>query len=231
MSGRGLPDFFVTLTVYDKWPHVQSTIARGWGAEPTAEEFTDLAGNNTDRQAVGWHSHVWVTAAKKRFNWIMGILCSPDSQLGHVQDYFRKKEYQKRGSVHWHMLFWVKPGTAPEGVVLAEVPRGLDTSHPIAVYLRKVVLQMQMHGKCNSTRYSTGRPLANASMAFHSRFPTTPKNLTTRRFAACTSGVTKKTICSTIQPRACTALGSGTLCSARESTWLPAVLGQVHPQA
>ena len=80
----------------------------------------------------------------------MGILCSPNGPLGHVGDYCWKKEYQKRGAVNWHILFWVKPGTALEGVVLAEVPRGLDTSHPIAVYLWKVVLQMQMHGKCNS---------------------------------------------------------------------------------
>ena len=79
------------------------------------------------------------------------------------------KKYQKRGAVHWHMLFWVKPGTAPKGVVLAEVPRGLDTSHPIAVYLRKVVLQMQMHGKCNSNRCfkgSYGKTLAKCQYGF-----------------------------------------------------------------
>ena len=29
---RGLPDFFVTLSVNDAWPHVQATIRDGWGA-------------------------------------------------------------------------------------------------------------------------------------------------------------------------------------------------------
>ena len=43
VSDRGLPDFFVTLTAHDQWPHVQCTIARGWGAEPTSEEYRDLA--------------------------------------------------------------------------------------------------------------------------------------------------------------------------------------------
>ena len=39
---RGLPDFFVILTAYDCWSHVQSTLAHGWGATPTEEEYIDL---------------------------------------------------------------------------------------------------------------------------------------------------------------------------------------------
>ena len=66
---------------------MQSTIARGWGAEPTAEEYRDLAGNIADRQVVGWHPHVSVMAAEKRFNWIMGILRSPNGPLGHVDSF------------------------------------------------------------------------------------------------------------------------------------------------
>ena len=38
-----------------------------------------------------------------------------------------KKEYQKRGAVHWHMLLWCKPGTIPEHCIMAEVPRSSDT--------------------------------------------------------------------------------------------------------
>ena len=169
VSDRGLPDFFVTLTAHDKWLHVQCTIARGWGAEPTSEEYRDIVRNIADRQPVGWHPHICVMAAEKRFNWIMGILRSPDGPLSQVEDYCWKKEYQKRGAVHWHMLFWVKPGTAPEGIVLAEVPRGLDTAHPVAAYLRKVVLQMQMHGRCNPNRCfkgSYGKTLGNCKYGF-----------------------------------------------------------------
>ena len=32
---RGSPDFFVTLSVNDAWPHVRTTIRDGWGAVET----------------------------------------------------------------------------------------------------------------------------------------------------------------------------------------------------
>ena len=38
---RGLPDYFVTLTAFDGWPHVQTTLARGWGAIPNESEYQD----------------------------------------------------------------------------------------------------------------------------------------------------------------------------------------------
>ena len=47
--------------------------------------------------------------------------------LGVVQDKVVKKEYQRRGAVHWHMLLWVKPGTAPSYAVMAEMPQGPNT--------------------------------------------------------------------------------------------------------
>ena len=51
---RGLPDLFVTLSAYDCWPHVQSTLSRGWGSAPTKQEYEDVARGLEDRQAVGW---------------------------------------------------------------------------------------------------------------------------------------------------------------------------------
>ena len=66
--------------------------------------------------------------------------------LAHaVEDYVWKKEYQKCGAVHWHMLLWCKPGTVPEHCVMAELPRGPDTNGSVAAYLRKIVQKMQRH--------------------------------------------------------------------------------------
>ena len=119
---RGLPDFFVTVTAYDGWAQTQATIARGWGATPTDKEVSDVARNIEDRQPIGWHPHISVLAEEKRFEWIMNILTGANGPLGTVEEYVWKKEYQKRGAVHWHMLFWIKPGTEPEGTVMAELP-------------------------------------------------------------------------------------------------------------
>ena len=61
---RGLPDLFVTVSAYDCWPHVQSTLKRGWGSAPT-EEYKDVARDWEDRQAVGWYPEVSVMAAEE----------------------------------------------------------------------------------------------------------------------------------------------------------------------
>ena len=71
---RGLPYLFVTLSAYDSWPHVHSTLKQGWGAAPT-EEYKDVARDweANDRQAVGWSSEVSMMAAE-RFEWITKII-------------------------------------------------------------------------------------------------------------------------------------------------------------
>ena len=46
---RGLPDFFITLSVNDAWPHVQATIRDGWGAAEEAESV-NLAEPALNRQ-------------------------------------------------------------------------------------------------------------------------------------------------------------------------------------
>ena len=40
-------------------------------AAPAQEEYTDLTRTLEDLQAVGFHPHVSVIAAEKRFQWIM----------------------------------------------------------------------------------------------------------------------------------------------------------------
>lgn len=88
----------------------------------------------------------------------MNILCSDKGgPLGVVQDKVVKKEYQRRGAVHWHMLLWVKPGTAPSYAVMAEMPRGPDNDDERAAYLRKVIQEMQQHKTCYPSRCFRGR--------------------------------------------------------------------------
>ena len=42
MQQHGLPDYFVTLIAFNGWPHVQTTLARDWGAIPNEDEYQDL---------------------------------------------------------------------------------------------------------------------------------------------------------------------------------------------
>ena len=50
-----LTDFFVTLTAFDGWPHVQTALARGWGAVLNECDIEDLARKIKDRQPVSSH--------------------------------------------------------------------------------------------------------------------------------------------------------------------------------
>lgn len=98
-------------------------------------------------------------AAEKRFDWFMSILKSPEGgPLGRVVDSIIK-EYQCRGAVHWHMLTWVEPGSAPPHAVMAEMPRAADTSDVRAGYLRKLVDNMLQHKTCYPSRCFKGSPV------------------------------------------------------------------------
>ena len=148
-QARGLPDFFLTLSVNDAWPHVQATIRDGWGATEKVENI-NLDKPIPNRQPAGACPDVCVMAAEKRFQWFMNTyLCSnKEGPLGKIVDYAWKKEYQKRGAVHWHMLLWVKAGTIPDDAVVAEMPRPADTSSTTGKYLRKLVRKLKMHNYC-----------------------------------------------------------------------------------
>ena len=79
-----------------------------------------------------------------------------DGPFGIVDDYVWKKEYQKRGAVHWHMLLWCKPGTIPNHCIMAELPRSSDPNDSISAYLRKIVHKMQRHCRCVPERCLKG---------------------------------------------------------------------------
>ena len=167
---RGLPDFFLTLTAYDGWPQVQTTLRDGRGACASDLEVQDLTKDLSDRQPVGFKPQISVLAAEKRFDWFMSILRSPEGgPLGRVVDSIIKKEYQRRGAVHWHMLIWVEPGSAPPHAVMAEMPRAADTSEVRAAYLRKLVENMLQHKTCYPSRCfkgSHGKVLSKCKYGF-----------------------------------------------------------------
>ena len=154
---RGLPDLYVTLSAYDYWPHVQSTLKREWGSAPT-EEYKDVAKDCEDRQAVGWSPEVSVMAAERRFEWITKIILTRDGvgPFGIVDDYVWKKEYQKRDAVHWHMLLWCKPGTIPNHCIMAELPQSSEPNDSISAYSRKIVHKIQCHCRCVPERCLKG---------------------------------------------------------------------------
>ena len=120
-------------------------------------------------------------AAEKRFEWIMKIILSRsgDGPFGIVEDYVWKKEYQKHGAVHWHMLLWCKPGTIPEHCIMAELPRSSDTNDSITAYLRKIVHKMQRH--CHVPERCLkgygGKRLHTCKYGFHFAVPQTEKCL------------------------------------------------------
>ena len=102
---------------------------------------------NLDNEAsVGFNPLESVLGAEKRFSTMMDILldkkCGP---LGVVIDYPMNKEYQKRGGLHWHLLFWVESGSSPDDVISAELPRSADITNVQAQYARKMVQRHQMH--------------------------------------------------------------------------------------
>ena len=85
--------------------------------------------------------------------------------MGVVKDFVVNSEYQKRGGIHWHILFWVESGTAPDNVVMAEMPRYCDTSNVQAQYARRMVQKYQMHRECYPSRCFKGYGVK----MFHSR--------------------------------------------------------------
>ena len=71
---RGIPDFFLTLSPNDNWPHIQTTIRKGWGASADPSEFNDLSIEPIDKMSVGPHPLHSVLGAQKRFSAMLEII-------------------------------------------------------------------------------------------------------------------------------------------------------------
>ena len=165
---RGLPTFFLTLTAHDLWPQVQTTLSDGWGSCASEEAVQSIRVEK--RQPVGS-----VLAAEKRYDWTMDIVRATDGgPFGVVTDLVVKKEYEKRGAVHWHMLLWADEDTIPEHAIMAEMPRCPDTGNQCAAYLRQVVGDMQVHKQCYPSRCfkgSHGKTLEHCKYGFPFEVP------------------------------------------------------------
>ena len=72
------------------------------------------------------------------------ILNKEGGPIGIVKDFAVKTEYQKRGGIHWHILFWVEPGTVPDNVVMVKLLRYCDMSNVQAQYIRKMVINKNL---------------------------------------------------------------------------------------
>ena len=141
----------------DNWPHIQSTIKRGWGFSADPADFEDLSCKPCNAESVGCNPLESVLGAEKRYSAMMDILLDKKSgPLGVVIDHAVKKEYQKRGGIHWHILFWVEPGSIPDNVISAELPRCSDTTNMQAQYARRMVQKYQMHRECYPERCFKG---------------------------------------------------------------------------
>ena len=147
----------MTLSPNDNWPHIQSTIKKGWGASADPKEFEDLSCRPENEQLIGFNPLESVLSAEKWFSAMMDIMldkkCDP---LGTVIDYAVKKEYQKRGGLHWHILFWVEPSTTPDDVISAELPCNINTTNVQVQYVRKMVQRYQVHRECYPERCFKG---------------------------------------------------------------------------
>ena len=176
----GIPDFFATLSPNDNWPHIQSTIKKGWGASADPKEFEDLSCRPENEQSVGFSPLESVLGAEKWYSAMMDIIldkkCGP---LGIVIDYAVKKEYQKRGGLHWHILFWAEPGTTPDDIISAELPHSSDTTNVQAQYARKMAQRYQMHRECYPERCFkgyAGKILSKCKYGFLLKFPSLLRN-------------------------------------------------------
>ena len=136
------PDYFSTATANDNWPETQRCVYHGLGV------MCDRCPHEDDpRPAVDHATECSIAFHLRWTEWKKHVLHNDKGELGKVVRYWFRREYQKRGMVHIHGAIWVEPGTKPEGVVRAEIPRGKGATEE----LRAVVVKYQSH-KCIDTR-------------------------------------------------------------------------------
>ena len=93
----------MTLSPNDNWPHIQSTIKKGWGASADPKEFEDLSCRPENEQSVGFNPLKSVLGAEKQYSAMMDII--PDKKCGPLGIVSKERVPKKRG-LHWH-IFWV----------------------------------------------------------------------------------------------------------------------------
>lgn len=112
----GVPTFFITFTQNDSWPELVRVMRYG----PDSGN-REVKNNNVNISSYALEACV---AFQKRFRMVMEELLKPNGgPLGVVKEWWYRREYQNRGSVHIHMVVWVVRETIPENAVVAEMPR------------------------------------------------------------------------------------------------------------
>ena len=98
----------------------------------------------------------------------LNVLQKKDGPLGHVVDWWIRKEFQNRGALHVHMVVWCDPETVPADAVRAELPRA-STDNPSFKAMREAVKKFQVHN-CRPERCFSGSK-GSASPACKYGFP------------------------------------------------------------
>ena len=121
------PTFFVTLSAADlRWPDLFLAMNQ----DLTIDQATNLP-DLERRKLLRDHPHIAVEHFNRRLRaFFKHIVYGVGKPLGEVRDHFWRLEFQQRGSVHVHMLLWLK--NAPDVQNLSQTSEGKE-------YLRKFI--------------------------------------------------------------------------------------------
>ena len=108
VHAKGPGDLFVTLTTNDSWDVLNSVLQQYGNSSPVLHR-------------VDVSEYFF-----KRFEALHGTLQGTKSVFGEVEHWWYRVESQNRGALHIHMILWVKEGTMPDDVIVAQLPRGND---------------------------------------------------------------------------------------------------------
>ncbi|RWS20829.1 Pif1p-like protein, partial [Leptotrombidium deliense] len=127
----------------DSWAQIQALLDGGLKGKPNLGDSwrnTDIP--NKKRSPVNFPCEV-IIAAQQRFLHTMHLIKS-QNLIGEVENWYFRAEYQNRGAIHWHIVWWVKPGTIPPNCIVAELADANSTD-PDVRYLRQLGLAFQIH--------------------------------------------------------------------------------------
>ena len=160
------PTYFITLTVDDSWEEIQNIVYHG--ADHKMKECDKCPHGSEISPAVN-HALECSIAFNERFlKWKREIINKKDGPLGHVEQYWYRHEYQKRGMVHIHCVVWVKPGTEKPGVVMAEMPRGGPEVNANALKEMQTLVSKYQYHHCRQDRcfFSGSKKLKDCKYGF-----------------------------------------------------------------
>lgn len=153
MRCLGAPDVFTTYSVDDiHWPELKENLKLDLGTE-----FKNMI-DGVKRDPV-----VTAIYAEKRFKALIDDICKTKA-LGTVTDYHGRVEFQNRGTVHFHLFFWISdaPSIAKgsshaelvqyiDKVILTQLPSEEDED------FYNLVKSRQSHNHTQKCQTKTGR--------------------------------------------------------------------------